>query len=140
MNASPCNPRAGVAAASGNPSPSGCLVHDGLLWMDPGAHLKSWHGAHALTRCRMGDMDSWRLPTASELVSLFRSGQPLRRGWPMHFFWSLTTGANGAHYVVHHADAEVYVHDNDRDFFCCALVRANRQSRREVLITERAVF
>jgi hypothetical protein len=123
MDALICYSANGHVVGSGTSIPAGCVLHDGLLWTEPDTHLATWHEANSLARNRIAGGTHWRLPTAFELASIFRSGLSLHRGWPRHFFWSLTAGANGAHYLVHPTDAEIYVHDHDDDLFCCTLVR-----------------
>lgn len=94
-----------------------------LLWTPASRRTLSWDYANALLAKNSPlHMRRWRLPTSYELTKFFRSGLAGGSNWPAQFYWSSSVAANGAHYVVHSDDAEVYVVESDSESYLVTLV------------------
>lgn len=100
-----------------------CAEHQGLLWREPDSRRRTWRGANESSHCRFDGFSDWRLPSCDELAAFFRSNVDRHQHDPARFYWTLTRGTNRFHHVVNHADAEVYVNDNDESPFYVVLVR-----------------
>lgn len=76
------------------------VVQGGLTWM-PVSTPTTYAGATALCAGTIIGQTGWRLPTKSELSTLYTSGAMNGQGWTLHYTWSSTpSSAPSTHFIV----------------------------------------
>ncbi len=91
--------------------PAGYVYEGGLTWMPISSATYTQSSAN--TRCTtttINGTNDWRLPTETELSTLYTSGLMNGQGWTLSFTWSSTPYSAGYHYYVVLYDG--YVHAN----------------------------
>ena len=72
-------------------SEDGYLHSGGLIWT-PISLLKNWNGANKFCLALKKDnLNDWRLPTKSELATLYASNEMQNKGWLLTNTWSSST-------------------------------------------------
>ncbi len=81
------------------------LESGGLIWT-PISFLKNWHGANNFClNLKKDDLNDWRLPTKSELSTLYASNDMQNKGWILTNTWSSSNnGLIGSHHWVFSLD------------------------------------
>jgi hypothetical protein len=91
-------------------SQNGYLESGGLIWT-PISVLKNWHGANNFCLSLQKDnLNDWRLPTKTELTTLYASNEMQNKGWVLTNTWS---SSNNGLILSHHW---VYSLDEGKDY------------------------
>jgi Protein of unknown function (DUF1566) len=93
------------------------VVQGGLVWM-PETFQDNWANANAY--CANNTIDGlpgWRMPTQSELSSLYASGLMKGHGWALSYDWSSTPNGAGNHYTVGLYDGSIHTTSDASTFY-----------------------
>ena len=97
-------------SATAENSDDGYLHSGGLIWT-PISFLKNWHGANNFClSLKKDDLNDWRLPTKTELTTLYASNEMQNKGWVLTNTWS---SSNNGLILSHHW---VYSLDEGKDY------------------------
>jgi hypothetical protein len=97
-----------AVTTSAAPLPAGYIAQGGLIWMPTTSITYSWVNANSYctnsTITINGLIGGWRLPTLTELSSLYVSGAMLGHGWTISGTWSSTPAPYSSYWLLNLSD------------------------------------